>query len=92
MVDCGCGNIICNPYNHKIFVLEESIRLGMKENTMMIICGILLIILITTAYIVLINIPEINWQQTYDKCCGGEVCSDTYYNNKTNECVNTITY
>ena len=26
---------------------------------------------------------------TYNFCCGGEACSDTYYDNTTNECVLT---
>jgi len=28
-------------------------------------------------------------QITYNFCCGGKACSDTYYDNATNECVLT---
>ena len=27
---------------------------------------------------------------TFEKCCGGNICSDTYYDNTTGECVNTM--
>lgn len=27
---------------------------------------------------------------TYNLCCDGEVCADTYYDNATNECVLTL--
>ena len=29
---------------------------------------------------------ENKWIQTYDKCCGGNMCSDTYYTPKDNLC------
>src|SRR3990167_9774748 len=33
---------------------------------------------------------ECSLQLTYDKCCEGDVCSDTYYNREDEKCYSTI--
>lgn len=32
----------------------------------------------------------LNTTEAYQKCCGGNLCSDTYYDNKNNRCVYSL--
>src|SRR3972149_3401569 len=57
-----------------------------------VVSAAVLVIFIIISIIVLNQMGiETNEQQqlTYDKCCGGNQCSDTYYNSETGDC--TIT-
>jgi len=61
-----------------------SIRIiGMILWCIIVVCAILGI----GAYVLDRITDEPQW--TYNVCCGGKACSDTYYDNATNECVLT---
>jgi len=52
---------------------------------------VVLTIIITITLVILEYAPSsADMQQTYDKCCNGSMCSDTYYSQEDKKCHSTF--
>lgn len=57
-------------------------------NIILISVTILILILVITLILNKLGVDVMKSSQiTYEKCCGGSPCSDTYYNEETKECI-----
>lgn len=52
-----------------------------------IICSIVIVALIIIIGFKIFSLEFEEPRLTYNLCCDGEACTDTYYDNATNECV-----